>query len=195
MFTWRAIFMVNVLLGLIAIGLGSVALQPESTARQVSIDWIGAILAFLVLCGLTYGLIEGPAQQWPPKTFVAILASVVCFPLFMIWEARHQHPLVDLKLFRNRNFAATNAATLMLYAGFGGFGLSSPISCKRGRIFSHSRRCGIPSRFPNPGPGFWLHRPIFRANRTRCFMTAGPFLCALGMLTLIRLAARDALLA
>ena len=47
---------------------------------------------------------------------------VVLFVAFVWWERRASSPLVDLALFQNRNFSATNGATLLLYAAFGGFG-------------------------------------------------------------------------
>jgi EmrB/QacA subfamily drug resistance transporter len=185
-FTWRAIFFVNVLLGLLALAFGSAALQPENSTKQVSIDWLGAILAFSVLGGLTYGLIEGPAQQWPLKTLVAIVAGVLCFPLFMIWEARHQHPLVDLKLFRNRNFAATNAATVFLYAGFGGFGFvfSYFLQTRAGFSATAAGAAFLPvSALLALGSGY-IGQYSAQIG-PRWFMTAGPILCAIAMLTLI----------
>ena len=122
LFSWRAIFLFNVPLVFIAMVIGYAALDKAPTRRGIGIDWSGAILAFLFLGGITFGLIEGPANGWPATAIAAIVAGVVCFGAFVWWQRHASHPLVDLALFRNRNFSATNAATLLLYAAFGGFG-------------------------------------------------------------------------
>ncbi len=122
LFSWRAIFLFNVPLAIVAIALALVALKEAPIRRGIHIDWAGAVLAFLFLGGIASGLIEGPANGWPAITIAALVAGALCFVVFVWWESRTTHPLVDLSLFRNRNFSATNAATLLLYAAFGGFG-------------------------------------------------------------------------
>ncbi len=187
-FSWRAIFLFNVPLALIAIALGYTALKQAPMRRGFSIDWLGATLAFLFLAGITFGLIEGPANGWSAITVGAIIAGVACFALFIWWERRASRPLVDLELFRNRNFAATNAATLLLYAAFGGFGflfsyflqtvsgfsataagaaflpVSAMLGIASGQVGQYSARLG-----------------------PRWFMGTGPLFCAAGMLTLLPL--------
>ena len=188
LFTWRAIFLFNVPLALIAIAIGYVALEKAPVGRDIHIDWLGAILAFLFLAGLTYGLIEGPANGWPVATSGAVVAGVVCFAIFVWWERRAAHPLVDLLLFHNRNFAATNAATLLLYAAFGGFGF----------LFSYFLQTAAGYSATAAGAAF-LPLSVMLALLSglvgeyssrigpRWFMTFGPLLCSAGMLSLVSL--------
>ena len=188
LFTWRAIFLFNVPLALIAIAIGYVALEKAPVGRDIHIDWLGAILAFLFLAGLTYGLIEGPANGWPVATSGAVVAGVVCFAIFVWWERRAPHPLVDLLLFHNRNFAATNAATLLLYAAFGGFGF----------LFSYFLQTAAGYSATAAGAAF-LPLSVMLALLSglvgeyssrigpRWFMTFGPLLCSAGMLSLVSL--------
>lgn len=184
--SWRAIFLFNVPLAVIAIALAFKALKPEAINNRTHMDWIGAVLAFLFLGGVTYGLIEGPAQQWPWHTVAGMAAGVLCFALFLWWEGRNPHPLVDLKLFRNRNFAATNAATLLLYAGFGGFGF----------VFSYFLQTTAHFSATGAGAAFVPVSIILalgsgqigefaRQYGPRWFMTLGPVLCAVGMFSLV----------
>lgn len=184
--SWRAIFLFNVPLAILAIGLAYVALKPDSINERVQIDWMGAALAFLFLGGVTYGLIEGPAQKWPLITIVAMVAGVLCLLAFLWWEARHEDPLVDLKLFRNRNFAATNAVTLLLYAGFGGFGF----------VFSYFLQTVAHFSATAAGAAFLPVSIILALGSSkigeysakfgpRWFMTVGPMMCAAGMLSLV----------
>jgi EmrB/QacA subfamily drug resistance transporter len=187
-FTWRAIFLFNVPLALIAMLAGHIALEKAPKARDIHIDWLGAVLAFLFLAGLTYGLIEGPANAWPVATVGAVVAGVGCFAVFVWWERRAAHPLVDLSLFRNKNFAATNGATLLLYAAFGGFGF----------LFSYFLQTAAGYSATAAGAAF-LPLSVMLALLSgfvgeyssrigpRWFMTAGPLFCSAGMLSLLSL--------
>ncbi len=188
LFTWRAIFLFNVPLALIAIGIGYAALEKTPIGRDISIDWFGAILAFLFLAGLTYGLIEGPANSWPPATIGALVAGAACFVAFVWWERRARHPLIDLSLFRNRNFSATNSATLLLYAAFGGFGF----------LFSYFLQTAAGYSATAAGAAFlplsvmlaFLSGTVGEYSSRigpRWFMTLGPLLCSAGMLSLLSL--------
>ena len=186
-FTWRAVFLFNVPLALIAIVTGYFALEKAPVSRHIHIDWLGAILAFLFLGGVTFGLIEGPANGWPVMTIGALVAGVLCFIAFVWWERRARYPLVDLSLFRNRNLAATNAATLFLYAAFGGFGF----------VFSYFLQTTAGFSATAAGAAF-LPVSVMLAllsgtvgeysshNGPRWFMTVGPIFCAAGMLALYR---------
>ena len=188
LFSWRAVFLFNVPLAVIAIVLGAAGLKEAPMRRHLGTDWVGAILAFLFLAGVTFGLIEGPANGWSAMNIGAIVLGIACFAAFIWWERRASRPLVDLELFRNRNFAATNAATLLLYAAFGGFGflfsyflqtvahfsataagatflpVSAMLGIASGQVGQYSSRLG-----------------------PRWFMGIGPFFCAAGMLTLLPL--------
>jgi predicted MFS family arabinose efflux permease len=106
--------------------------------------------------------------------------------IFLWWEARHKQPLIDLELFRNRNFAATNAATLLLYAGFGGFGF----------VFSYFLQTAAHFSATAAGAAFLPVSVILALGSgligeyssrfgPRWFMTVGPVLCAAGMISLI----------
>ena len=188
LFSWRAIFLFNVPLALIAIGWALVALKETPIRRGIHIDWAGAVLAFLFLGGIASGLIEGPANGWPAITIAALVAGAFCFVAFVWWERRTAHPLVDLSLFRNRNFSATNAATLLLYAAFGGFGF----------LFSYFLQTTANFSTTATGAAFLpvsVMLALFSgqvgeyASRAgpRWLMTIGPLFCSAGMLTLLSL--------
>lgn len=190
LFTWRAIFLFNVPLALLAITAGSMALAKQPIDRSVRIDWLGAVLAFVFLGSLTYGLIEGAAQHWPPSTIVALAVGMLAFAVFVWWEARAAHPLVDLRLFRNRNFWATNAATLLLYAGFGGFSF----------LFTYFLQTAAGFSATAAGAAFLPVSVLLGAlsgfvgeyskqHGPRWFMSIGPVLCAAGMLLLLPMGA------
>lgn len=197
LFSWRAIFLFNLPLALIAIVLGHVALKEEAPARRdLDIDWLGALLAFLFLAGITFGLIEGPANDWPPMMIAAVAAGLACFIIFVWWERRAASPLVDLALFRNRNFAATNAATLLLYAAFGGFGFLFSYFLQTVSGFS-ATAAGAAFLPVSIMLGIASGRVGTYASTfgPRWFMSLGPLFCAVGMLTLLPLGPQTTYLA
>lgn len=110
--SWRWIFAINVPLVVLNLWLVRRHL-PESldVCPGARIDWTGAALIALGLGGLVYGLIE--------RTAIAIAVGAVLVVAFVVWEARSARPMLPLSLFRERNFAAGNAATLLIYGGLG----------------------------------------------------------------------------
>jgi EmrB/QacA subfamily drug resistance transporter len=187
-FSWRAVFLFNVPLALIAIGLGYAALETAPRSRSQRIDWVGALLTFLFLAGITFGLIEGPANGWPAITIGAIVAGLVCFAAFIWWERRVSRPLVDMALFLNRNFSATNAATLLLYAAFGGFGFVFSYFLQTASGFS-ATAAGAAFLPVSVMLGLASGQVGKYSSRMgpRWFMGLGPFFCAAGMLALLPL--------
>jgi EmrB/QacA subfamily drug resistance transporter len=117
-FAWPSVFIVNVpvvVAGIIAI----IAIVPESRAPgEIPMDPIGAALSVAALVAGTYGIIEAPGYGWSDPRIAGSLASaVVLAALFIAWERRQEHPMVDVRLFRNARFsAACISVTLSFFA-------------------------------------------------------------------------------
>jgi EmrB/QacA subfamily drug resistance transporter len=117
--SWRAIFWVNVPLVIFTVLLTrshvQESLDPEADR---SIDWLGIALSALGLGGVVFGFIEQPTYGWSdPLVAVPLIGGVLLFAVFLLWETRYRHSMLDLGLFRVRNFAVTNLETLIVYAG------------------------------------------------------------------------------
>src|SRR5947209_3951234 len=78
--SWRAVFFVNVPIGLVAIGL-TAAFVPESRAsRPRRLDPVGQVLVIVALASLTYAIIEGPRTGWTSAEILGLFAfSLACF--------------------------------------------------------------------------------------------------------------------
>lgn len=196
LFSWRAIFLFNLPLVLIAIALGHAGLKETPARGGFNIDWLGALFAFLFLAGITFGLIEGPANGWPPLMVGALIMGAASFVAFIWWERRASSPLVDLALFRNWNFSATNAATLLLYAAFGGFGFLFSYFLQTVSGFS-ATAAGAAFLPVSVMLGIASGQIGEYASRfgPRWFMGLGPLFCAAGMLTLLPLGPQTTYLA
>jgi EmrB/QacA subfamily drug resistance transporter len=117
--SWRAIFWVNIPLiaGTVALCLHSVRESRDPDAFR-GIDWAGILLSAAGLAGPVFALIEQPTRGWgDPVVWVSMVAGVACFALFVLHEARARHPMLELSLFKVRNFRVANLTTLAAYAG------------------------------------------------------------------------------
>ena len=117
--SWRAIFWVNIPLIAFTVALTLHAVRESRDPEAFrGIDWVGIGLSAVGLAGPVFALIEQPAHGWgDPLVWVPLVAGVVCFALFILHETRARHPMLDLALFRIRNFAVANLTTLTAYAG------------------------------------------------------------------------------
>jgi EmrB/QacA subfamily drug resistance transporter len=117
--SWRAIFWINLPLIAATIGLTLHAVEESRDPDAFrGIDWLGIALSAAGLGGPVFALIEQPDRGWgDPVVWVSFLAGIACFALFVLREARARHPMLDLGLFRIRNFAIANLTTLATYAG------------------------------------------------------------------------------
>jgi EmrB/QacA subfamily drug resistance transporter len=185
--SWRWIFAVNVVP--VTATLLLLRRLPSDTRSPGHVDVIGAILCALGLSGPVFALIEQPTHGWgSPIVVVPLIAGVILFAAFILWEWRSPHPMMPLDLFRSRNFTVGNLTTFALYAGLGvatfflliflqQVGGYSPVDAGLALLpltillFTLSRRFGALADRLGP------HR----------FMAAGPIIAAAGLLLLSRM--------
>ncbi|GIH91776.1 MFS transporter [Planobispora siamensis] len=119
---WRAIFWINVPVGVAAILL-TARFVPESRAeRPRRIDPVGQLLVAVLLATLTYGIIEGPVAGWgSAPTLICFAAAAVALAGLLIYEPRRRDPLIDLRFFRSLPFSGAAVIALSAFAGLGGF--------------------------------------------------------------------------
>ena len=118
--SWQWIFWLNVPIGLVLIPLAALRLR-ESRGPNDSLDLPGLALASVGLLGLVWGLVRGNEIGWSSTEVVAsITGGLAVLMLFVLWELRAPEPMLPLRFFRNRTFAAANGASLLMF--FGMFG-------------------------------------------------------------------------
>jgi hypothetical protein len=120
--SWRAIFLINPLLAVptIWIALRRVV-ESRDTQASTELDWHGAVLAFVGLSALVYGLIAAAAHGWTDaRVIAALLAGAVGLVVFLLDEQLSPAPMMPLELFRQRTFRGINLVTLLLYGALGG---------------------------------------------------------------------------
>jgi EmrB/QacA subfamily drug resistance transporter len=117
-FSWRWVFLVNVPLAIVAVAI-TLRHVPESRAdTNQPIDGWGAFLAAVGLTAVCWALIESDNGVGASQ-IVSGVVGVGAIAAFLIVEARSLHPMLPLRLFRNRTFSGTNGTTLAVYAALG----------------------------------------------------------------------------
>jgi EmrB/QacA subfamily drug resistance transporter len=119
-FSWRAIFYINIPIGLTASWAANRILKggPADVGRREAFDFFGALLLALCLCAFLYLLSHLKELSHTPLLAVAIaLGTVVAGGVFLWFEGRTQHPIFNLSLFRLRLFILPVASAAILFAG------------------------------------------------------------------------------
>ena len=122
-FRWGWIFLINVPVGVLtfAVTLRSVGESREQSAVR-RLDLPGLITSAVTLFALTYALIEGSVRGWTsPVILGAFALAAVAVAAFLAIEARSAIPMVDLTMFRRREFSG-GTGTMMIWA-FGILGI------------------------------------------------------------------------
>ena len=120
---WPWIFYINIPVGIFAgILTWIVYRRRETPTAQVPIDKIGLGLLVLWVGSLQVMLDKGKDLDWFNSGQIVVLSivAVVGFVFFVIWELTEEHPIVDLSLFKRRNFWVSTLAMLLAYGMFFG---------------------------------------------------------------------------
>jgi DHA2 family multidrug resistance protein len=122
-FAWNWIFYINVPVGLLSLYLTNRLVEDppylkveSEKSREISVDWTGLGLITLGIGCLQVALDKGQELDWfaSPAINLSIATAVISLVLFVWWEWHHKDPIVDVKLFKRRNFATAMVFTFAL---------------------------------------------------------------------------------
>jgi MFS family permease len=118
--SWRWVMFVNVPIGVAVIAVAIVALS-ETARRRGHFDLAGAVTSTLGMTGLVYGFIRAASDGWDdPVTIAAFAIGALLIGAFILVERRASAPITPLRLFADRDRAASYLARLLLVAGMMG---------------------------------------------------------------------------
>ena len=117
--SWQWIFWLNVPVGLILLPLATQLTETRGPDKALDLPGLG--LASVGLLGIVWGLVNGNADGWTSPAIVgALLGGAGLLAAFVAWELRAKEPMLPMRFFHDRAFAAANGASLFMY--FGMFG-------------------------------------------------------------------------
>jgi DHA2 family multidrug resistance protein len=122
-YSWPWIFLMNLPVGLLSAVLCWRALHDkESPTERLPVDWVGLALLVIWVGALQIMLDTGRDADWFESTRIIVLAAIAATGLvaFLIWQLTEEHPIVDLSLFKRRNFTVGTIVTCVGYAVFFG---------------------------------------------------------------------------
>jgi DHA2 family multidrug resistance protein len=136
-YTWRWIFFVNLPVGVVALFLTSIVLE-ETVVLRAGAEWWHKLkridYAGLVLFGVGLGSLEvvydrGNRLDWFQSPFILRLSLLAGASLVaaVVWELRHPRPIVNLRLYKDRNFSACSLLMFILFASLYGTTVLMPL--------------------------------------------------------------------
>jgi EmrB/QacA subfamily drug resistance transporter len=120
-FWWGSVFLINVPVTLAALAAGKVLLPTSRDEDAPKLDLLGALLSIVGLVGVLFAIIEAPAKGWSDTAVIgSLVGGLAALVAFTLWELHVEHPMLDVRFFRNRRFSAANGAvTLVFFAMVG----------------------------------------------------------------------------
>jgi EmrB/QacA subfamily drug resistance transporter len=119
---WRAIFWINVPIGLAAVVLTALFVPESRAQRPRRVDPLGQVLVIVTLASLTYAIIEGPRAGWSSAQSIGMFAlAALALAGLLVYEPRRKDPLIELRFFRSAPFSGATVIAVSAFAAFSGF--------------------------------------------------------------------------
>lgn len=121
-FSWKAIFFINIPLGILAAVMALLYIPHYKISNNHSLDFIGILLSVLTSISLLFAFSEGPIWGWSSPLLLSLLIiGGISFLLFILWELRVSSPMLKLQTFRYPKFTfsliCTTIMNIVLYGG------------------------------------------------------------------------------
>lgn len=122
---WRSIFLINVPIGIIAIGIGIKFITEKHHEVDHHLDLLGMILSTATVFCLVLGLLNKEnnitASWMTPNIISWIVAGIILLVVFILWEKHVPHPMMNLELFKNPSFVGSCIAGFTIAIGLFSF--------------------------------------------------------------------------
>jgi len=133
-YSWEWIFFINIPIGIFAsIVVGRQMKGRPERLQTPKMDYIGLATLILGVGALQIMLDLGNDEDWfnSHKIVILTIVAAIALTVFVIWELTDKDPIVNLRLFRHRNFAAGTVAMVTAYSAFFSIGLLVPLWLQR----------------------------------------------------------------
>jgi len=130
--SWNWIFFINVPIGIFAVILGAKVIPVSGSGGSLAgFDRTGAVLTFTGLASLLFVVSEGESLGWTSPLILGLSVLTVVLLSGFVWhECRTSDPLLDLSLFKNKNFLAINLLLSLVFFSYAGINYLLPFYLK-----------------------------------------------------------------
>ncbi|MCC7667778.1 MFS transporter [Liquorilactobacillus satsumensis] len=123
--SWRAIFMINLPIGVLALIISAVTVGESQVEQAGKIDWAGMVISIAMVFCLIFGLVQKENHlEWTwsnPHVLGYLLSSLILLVAFIVLESRLEFPMLELAIFKSSAFVGTAVAGFCLGASLYGF--------------------------------------------------------------------------
>jgi EmrB/QacA subfamily drug resistance transporter len=127
-FSWPSIFWINIPFCLLALAFAALKLRESSQGHAGRLDVVGLLLCTPAVTIFIYGVTRAAQTGWgSAEALTPMLAGAVLGAGFVIWELRHPHPLLELRVFRDAAYAASVTVSILVAAGMFGAMFAVPV--------------------------------------------------------------------
>lgn len=130
-FSWRWVFFINLPIGIIAVLMAKAFIEdpPYIKKEKSMIDYIGFSLMAIGLGTLQIVLDKGQEVDWFQSAWLCKMALITAISLivFVFWELKTKHPVVNLRILKDRNFSAGLIAAMLIGASMYGIMTLMPL--------------------------------------------------------------------
>ncbi|USS87442.1 MFS transporter [Fructilactobacillus hinvesii] len=136
---WRWVFFINVPIIVVILLIFNLVLplKKELIQKTVNLDWLGTIVSMLVLSSFSLALVQGKDWGWGSFPLISLLlTALVAFIAFILIENKVANPMINLELFKDRNFTGSALALVICNYLLGGFAVIIPTFLTK--VYHHS---------------------------------------------------------
>lgn len=126
-FSWPLVFVLPIVLAVLAAALASKNVVDIKEYHEGRFDVFGGVLSALAVGGLVFGIHEGPEKGWGAAiTLVPLAIGVLATAAFILYELRHENPLLNVRVFKNRMLSAGTGLLFLIFIVMMGLFLVMP---------------------------------------------------------------------
>ena len=120
-FSWHSLFFMSAAIAITGLAANHLLVHESRDEHETPVDWLGGVLSAVGLFGLVYGVTEAPAEGLHDIAVATSLSiGAVSLLLFVVWELRAKHPMLDMKLFKRRGFSVSSLVLTLTFLAMSG---------------------------------------------------------------------------
>lgn len=120
-FTWHSLFYFSGAIAVLSLLANHLLAHESQDEKKTPIDWFGGLLSSVAIFGIVYGITEAPSEGvTDPIIATSLIGGIAALIGFVFWELKNDHPMLDMKLFKNRGFAISSLTLTLVFLAMSG---------------------------------------------------------------------------